>query len=188
MRLPTGRPPPARQPAADMLLLLLLTVATAQQQVSSLLHESYRFDVLANTAAVGGSATRAGLSVAVAVAEMPPLLLAAEDDGDGATPAATGAAMHAHAHSWELVLSDAYSVTVHGAGGARGRVRLPDSSQLAFARPFFVLVGADGASEVIGGARGGRGTQSGGCPPPPRSRLRASRRRRARGVAAGVAS
>jgi len=172
-----------------LLLLLLLTVATAQQQVSSLLHESYRFDVLANTAAVGGSATRAGLSVAVAVAEMPPLLLAAEDDGDGATPAATGAAaMHAHAHSWELVLSDAYSVTVHGAGGARGRVRLPDSSQLAFARPFFVLVGADGASEVIGGARGGRGAQSGGCPPPPRSRLRTSRRRRVRGVAAGVAS
>lgn len=125
-------------PRATLALLLLLHAAPV---CAGLLRERYTYAISVSTAIK--NEVDLGTSFVVDVVELPPTW------GSNAT-------------ALELVVSDAHVVRLVDGGRVRGK--LPLDVQLAYAQPFFVLVGSSGGlQEVrrrIGSGRIGSGRPS----------------------------
>lgn len=124
----TGRRTQRWAATAGALVALLLAACAPlalAQQATTLLHETFRYEVRASA---HRQDTESGLSLAVDVLEVPP------------PPGSSGLSL-------EVVVSDLYFVNV--VNGGRMRARLPDDAQLSYSRPFYVLLGADGALKEV---------------------------------------
>lgn len=116
-----------------------LAMALSALVSAGLLHERFQWSLSASAAL--RQTDSAGTSCVVDVAELPP------------RAGSTGSAL-------EIVLSDMHFI--HAVDGGKMRAKLPPDVQLAYARPFFVLLGEHGGlQEVREGLRHLRRMRSG---------------------------